>query len=72
MDTTNSTRTIDRVCSACSLSMDFCLGQARCINDKCPLYWKGQGGIETLRPVDGYIPTGPPTQTSVILKPQEL
>jgi hypothetical protein len=72
MDTTHSTRTIDRVCQGCSLQMHFCLGQARCVNDRCPLYWKGQGGIETLRPSHGYVPTGPTRAVSVILKPQEM
>jgi hypothetical protein len=71
MDTTHSTRAVNLTCRSCAGPMDFCLGQARCVNDKCPDYWKGQGGIETLVPSQGYVPNQQRAVT-VILKPQDL
>jgi hypothetical protein len=71
MDTTHSTRAVNEVCGACSGPLRFVRGQARCVMLKCPLYWKGQGGIETLVPSQGYVPNAQ-TNVTVIQKPQDL
>lgn len=40
----------NKFCPMCGGVLHFVHGQARCIDDKCELYWKGQGGMETLDP----------------------
>lgn len=71
MDTTHSTREVNKECQSCTGFLRFVGGQARCVNAKCPLYWKGQGGIEVLVPTQGYVPTAQ-TQVTIIQKPQDL
>ena len=71
MDSPPEPREVNKTCGECSLSLQWAVGQARCLNLGCPLYWKGQGGIETLVPSQGYIPTAQPA-AMVIQKPQDL
>lgn len=71
MDTTHSDRAVNKVCQACSGPLHFCFTQARCVDIACPLYWKGQGGIELLVPSQGYVPAIARAQT-IILKPQDM
>jgi hypothetical protein len=37
-------------CGQCGGTMRFVRGQSRCVDEDCPLYWQGQGGMETLTP----------------------
>ena len=49
----------NKACDHCNGVLKYAVGQARCVNKECPLYWKGQGGMETLKPD----PTPAPTRT---------
>lgn len=65
-------RTVAKVCGGCSGPLKFVVTQARCIDRKCPMYWQGQGGIETLDPIDQQPPPSQPNAAVVVLPPETL
>jgi hypothetical protein len=57
-------------CVGCSAPIRFVGGAARCIDWRCEWYWKPQGGISRLVPLDP--PIQGPVGESVVLEPDTL
>lgn len=55
----------NKACGYCNGPLRWANGQSRCVDKKCPLYWKGQGGMETLDPEPESAPTTTPLPMTI-------
>jgi hypothetical protein len=66
------TREPNITCGECGGKLVWANGQSRCTDKKCPVYWKGQGGMETLSPAPAPPRSEPVNMPIVIKNPTDL